>query len=192
MGKPLKPKKKCCKSKPRCKRCPVRLKNLPPGEVVESGPWPPASSPVARASSGRICATSCCARPPRHLRRQPRDRLAGEHRAHPRARVRHLQRRHHRAVLRRRAGRLRLPPRLAGLADRLPAAAAAHAEGRLATARTTRSGLAKRTARASCSPRRARSTATRRSTRSPRPTGATSTRSARAASTTRPSATPRR
>jgi hypothetical protein len=22
----LKPKKKCCKSKPRCKRCPVRLK----------------------------------------------------------------------------------------------------------------------------------------------------------------------
>ena len=34
-------------------------------------------------------------------------------------------------VLRRRAGRLRLPPRLAGIADRLPAAAAAHAEGRL-------------------------------------------------------------
>ena len=31
-----------------------------------------------------------------------------------------------------RAGRLRLPPRLAGLADRLPAPAAAHAEGRLA------------------------------------------------------------
>jgi len=28
MGKPLKPKKKCCKSKPRCKRCPVRLKKL--------------------------------------------------------------------------------------------------------------------------------------------------------------------
>jgi hypothetical protein len=24
--KPLKPKKKCCNSKPRCKRCPVRLK----------------------------------------------------------------------------------------------------------------------------------------------------------------------
>ena len=45
--------------------------------------------------------------------------------------VRPPQRRHHRAVRRRRAGRLRLPPRLAGLADRLPAAAAAHAEGRL-------------------------------------------------------------
>jgi hypothetical protein len=24
----LKPKKKCCKDKPRCKRCPVRLKKL--------------------------------------------------------------------------------------------------------------------------------------------------------------------
>ena len=34
-------------------------------------------------------------------------------------------------VLRRRAGRLRLPLRLAGVADRLPAAAAAHAQGRL-------------------------------------------------------------
>jgi hypothetical protein len=27
-SKPLKPKKKCCKSKPRCKRCPVVLKRL--------------------------------------------------------------------------------------------------------------------------------------------------------------------
>lgn len=27
-GKPVKPKKKCCKSKPRCKRCPVVLKRL--------------------------------------------------------------------------------------------------------------------------------------------------------------------
>ena len=26
MSKKLKPKKKCCHSKPRCKRCPVRLK----------------------------------------------------------------------------------------------------------------------------------------------------------------------
>ena len=42
-----------------------------------------------------------------------------------------MHQRHHRAVLRRRAGRLRLPLRLAGVADRLPAAAAAHAEGRL-------------------------------------------------------------
>jgi hypothetical protein len=25
-GKALRPKKKCCKSKPRCRRCPVRLK----------------------------------------------------------------------------------------------------------------------------------------------------------------------
>ena len=40
--------------------------------------------------------------------------------------------RHRRAVLRRRAGRLRVPPRVAGVADRLPAAAAAHPEGRLA------------------------------------------------------------
>ena len=43
----------------------------------------------------------------------------------------HVEHRHHRALLHRRAGRLRLPPRLAGLADRLPAAAAAHAQGRL-------------------------------------------------------------
>jgi hypothetical protein len=28
MGKKLKPKKKCCESKPRCKRCPVRLAKL--------------------------------------------------------------------------------------------------------------------------------------------------------------------
>jgi hypothetical protein len=28
MSKRLKPKKKCCNSKPRCKRCPVRLKKL--------------------------------------------------------------------------------------------------------------------------------------------------------------------
>ncbi len=46
--------------------------------------------------------------------------------------VRAPQHRHHRAVLRRRADRLRLPPGVAGLADRLPAAAAAHAQGRLA------------------------------------------------------------
>jgi adenine-specific DNA glycosylase len=28
MGKALVPKSSCCKSKPRCKRCPVRLKRL--------------------------------------------------------------------------------------------------------------------------------------------------------------------
>jgi hypothetical protein len=28
VAKKLKPKKKCCKSRPRCKRCPVRLKKL--------------------------------------------------------------------------------------------------------------------------------------------------------------------
>ena len=56
---------------------------------------------------------------------------------------RHVQRRHHRAVLRRRAGRLRLPLRLAGVADRLPAAAAAHAEGRqLRDAQLARPGQA--------------------------------------------------
>jgi hypothetical protein len=31
VAKKLKPKKKCCKSKPRCKRCPVRLKRLAEG-----------------------------------------------------------------------------------------------------------------------------------------------------------------
>ena len=55
-----------------------------------------------------------------------------QHRAHPRARVSLRARRHHRAVLHRRARRRRLPRGLARLADRLPAPAAAHAEGRLA------------------------------------------------------------
>ena len=83
----------------------------------------PRLAPVRRAAR---------ARPPRDLRRQPRDRLARQHRAHPRPRALPApRRRHHRALLRRRAGRLRLPPRLAGLADRLPAPAAAHAQGRL-------------------------------------------------------------
>ena len=84
---------------------------------------------VPRLASVRRAAAP---RPPRHLRRQPRNGVAGEHRAHPRARVPLPARRHHRAVLRRRAGRLRLPPGVAGVADRLPAPAAAHAEGRLA------------------------------------------------------------
>ena len=69
--------------------------------------------------------------PPGDLRRQPRDRLAAEHRAHPRRALRVPQHRHHRAGRHPRAGRLRLPPRLAGEPDRLPAAAAAHAQGRL-------------------------------------------------------------
>ena len=71
-------------------------------------------------------------RPPGHLRRQPRDGVAGEHRAHPRARVSLRARRHHRAVLHRRARGHRLPRGVARLADRLPAPAAAHAQGRLA------------------------------------------------------------
>ena len=93
---------------------------------------------------------------------------------------------------RRRAARLRLPPRGAREPDRLPAAARCTRSRPGRTARTTRSASRSGSGRGSCSPRRARSTAIRRSTRSPRPTGATSTRSARAASTTRRSATPRR
>ena len=76
----------------------------------------------------------CAARegPSRDLRRQPRDRLAGEHRAHPRRRVRlRPARPDARASRDRRAGGLRLPPREPGEPDRLPAAAAADAEGRL-------------------------------------------------------------
>ena len=131
-------------------------------------------------------------RPPGHLRRQPRDGVAGEHRAHPRARVSLRADRHHRAVLHRRARGLRLPRGVARLADRLPAPAAAHAQGGLARHPPhARPGQAPPRALPASS-RPARSTATRRSTRSPRTTGATSTRSARAASTTRPSAMPRR
>ena len=131
-------------------------------------------------------------RPPGDLRRQPRHRLAAERRAHPRRRLRLRPARPHRALLHRRADRLRLPPRLAGEPDRLPAPAAAHAQGRLLRHPPhARPGEAEaRPLRAR--PRPPRSTATPRSIPSPRPTGATSTRSARAASTTRPSATPRR
>ena len=98
----------------------------------------------------------------------------------------------HRAVLHRRADRLRLSPRFAGEPDRLPAPAAAHAQGRLLRHPPHARAGEEASVPASCSPRPPRSTATPRSTRSRRPTGATSTRSARAASTTRPSATPRR
>ena len=107
-------------------------------------------------------------RPPGHLRRQPRNGVAGEHRAHPDGRLPLPARRHHRAVLRRRADRRRLPPGLAGIADRLPAPAAAHAQGRLARHPSQRSVSPSSTARASCSSPPARSTATRRSTRRPR------------------------
>ena len=68
---------------------------------------------------------------PRALRRQPRDQLAGEPRAPARRRVRLRQPRHGRAPRGRRAGGRRLPPRGAGEPDRLPAPAAALAQGRL-------------------------------------------------------------
>ena len=70
-------------------------------------------------------------RPSRDLRGQPRDGVARQHRAHPRQHVRAPQRRHHRALLHRRTDRLRLPPGVAGVADRLSAPASGHAQGRL-------------------------------------------------------------
>ena len=69
--------------------------------------------------------------PPGHLRRQPRDRLARQHRAPPRRGVRLPAARPDAARRDRRAGRLRLPPREPGEPDRLPAPAAADAQGRL-------------------------------------------------------------
>ena len=100
---------------------------------VSSRPWPPAWSPAAPASSARTSATSCSRAGNRVIcvDNFETGSLANiEHIRDPERFV-HVGRRHHRAVLRRRAGRLRLPPRLAGLADRLPAPAAAHAQGRL-------------------------------------------------------------
>ena len=86
---------------------------------------------------------------------------------------------------------LRAPLRQPGEPDRLPAAAAAHAQGRrLRHAQHARPGQGSPRA-LPARPRPARSTATRTCTRSPRATGATSIQSARAASTTRPSATRR-
>lgn len=35
MGKPVKPKTKCCKDRPRCKRCPVVLKRLSKAGLAE-------------------------------------------------------------------------------------------------------------------------------------------------------------
>ncbi len=52
------------------------------------------------------------------------------------------------------AGRLRLPPRLAGVADRLPAPAAAHAEGRLLRHPPHARAWRRPSARASCWRRR--------------------------------------
>lgn len=37
-GKVLKPKKKCCKDDPRCKRCPVVLQRLAQAELAERTP----------------------------------------------------------------------------------------------------------------------------------------------------------
>src|SRR3954453_18363311 len=68
---------------------------------------------------------------PGHLRRQLRHRVTREHRAHPPARVPLPADGHRHPVLRGRARRLRLPPGVPGVADRLPAPPAAHAEGRV-------------------------------------------------------------
>ena len=95
--------------------------------------WPPASSRVARGSWARTCATSCCAAAiaSSASTTSRRDRSpTSQHIRTPEFRFVHAD--IIEPVLRRRAGRLRLPLRQPGVADRLPAAAAAHAEGRLA------------------------------------------------------------
>ena len=130
-------------------------------------------------------------RPPRALRRQPRNRVADEYRAPARRALRVHPARSREPSRDHRADQPGAPFRQPGEPDRLPAPAAAHAQGgRLRHAQHARPGQGAPRA-LPARPRRARSTATRTSTRSPRATGATSTRSARAASTTRPSATPR-
>ncbi len=78
---------------------------------------PPLRSPAGRG-------------PPGHLRRQPRDRLAGQHPPPARAELPLRDVRHHPPLRGRRGGRLRLPHGLAGEPDRLRPSAAAHAEGR--------------------------------------------------------------
>ena len=118
--------------------------------------------------------------------------LARQHRAHPRRPVRVRQPRRDRADRDRRAGRLRLPLRRAREPDRLPAPAAALAQGRLVRhAPRARA----REVQARALPARLDERGLRRPAGAPAArvaTGATSTRSARAASTTRRSATPRR
>ena len=130
--------------------------------------------------------------PPGDLRRQPRHRLAAEHRAHPRRRVPLHPARPHRAVLHRRAESTSSTTSPRRRARSTTCACRCTRSRSAPTAPTTCSGWRRRSAPGSCSPRPPRSTATPRSTRSRRATGATSTRSARAASTTRRSATPRR
>ena len=130
--------------------------------------------------------------PPGDLRRQPRHRLAAEHRAHPRRRLRLPQRTTSpsRSTSTSRSTSSTTSPRRRA---RSTTCGCRCTRSRSApTAPTTCSAWPSASAPASCSPRPPRSTATRRSTRSRRATGATSTRSARAASTTRRSATPRR
>ncbi len=79
-----------------------------------------------------LCDSLVARRIPRHLRRQPGDRVAAERRAPARRRLRLHEPRHHEPSRDRRAGRLHLPPREPGEPDRLPAPAAADAQGRLA------------------------------------------------------------
>ena len=69
--------------------CRAACAAAPGGRAVTRLPprWLPAWSPAAPASSARTCATSCSRGAPRDLRRQPRDRVAREHRAHPRPRA---------------------------------------------------------------------------------------------------------
>ena len=168
-GRLVKTEKRCCKSRPRCKRCPVVCKRLAQQGLADAA----RQAPLRRRPSTSPRSAS---RPPApegrraadRRRRYPAARMAtclvtggagflGSHlcdellrRGHrvicvdnletgSLANIEHIRvpefthppRGHHRAVLRRRAGRLRLPPRVAGVADRLPAAAAAHAQGRL-------------------------------------------------------------
>ena len=155
-------KNKCCKSGTRCKKCPVVWKKLSKQGFAERRRQAPLRRDRRRAQAraqgrARLDAAilsghghlprhgwrrvprlapvrrAAAPRPPRDLRRQRRDRdpsPTSSTSASPEFRFLHA--RHHRAVLRRRAGRRRLPLREPGVADRLPAAAAAHAQGRLA------------------------------------------------------------
>ena len=110
----------------------VSVDGAPPPVRVASTPM---STSVVTGGAGflgsHLCEALLARGPPRHLRRQPRDRLARQHRAPPRRRVRLPAARPDAARRDRRAGRLRLPPREPGEPDRLPAAAAADAQGRL-------------------------------------------------------------
>ena len=137
----------------------------------------PCRPPLSRVGPGflgsHLCEALLGTRPPRHLCRQSRNRIACEHRAPPERRVR-LSAARPDASTSRSTSRSTSSITSRALPARSTTSVFPCRLSRSArTGRTTRSVSQRRSALGSCLPRRARCTATRRCIRSRRPTGGT-------------------